>query len=387
MSEKPLRRIPVKFETDNQGEPPIDLGRPLLAEITSSLYDLYDIKNNEGERVWSDVALTSLWYKFASADLAAAFRQTPGLKIIVNGNDVPNWTIAAKTLFGIADAVAIRDTRPTEQEVTTCGMPTWQLYNKSRIEPPAKPILLKALGENGYWSSTSEEIAGRGTLAYMLYFPQVFAENVYDWLFREGRSYQNSGRAIFAPFVPDLEIELEFLKHGISISDQLNAESLWSNQIDFLNKDQMLALATLSLPRLNGIGVDELARVREDYRDEFERFSRAILKAVTSIKASSSSEDFMKECRGIQRDIIDENVDKLTQRYKLISKMRFAGAAGITLGAIGVGISGIAGAQLPAIVSGVGGSAVAGIALAAAEYKERFGASENPMHFLWRLHK
>jgi hypothetical protein len=360
-----------------------------LDVITNSLYDLRALRNNEGEKIWSDRHLTSIWYGLVSEDLAKTFKAQEGLKLIINGDEISHWDAAARMALTLADFVAIRDTRPTPEakgEVLVSYIPQWSFYNKEMVPEPKYPILLKSF-ENGYLASDGMEVEGKGYAAASLYLPKIFEDEIYKWLFSEGMKFQKSGRVIFAPFIPDLPVELEFLRNGVSTSKQLDADSLWSTKIDFLNSDNILALSNLDIPKLNRISVEDMFRVKEDYHDEFLLFSRSILKGITMMKSASNNEGFIRECRSIQRDLIDDHVDKITTRFKHIQAMRWAGVAGLTLGVAGLTFSSVSGANLPSLVTGMASSAAGGIAVAAAQYKERFGLKENPMHFLWRLRK
>lgn len=356
-----------------------------LQDIIGSLYELRGLRDPEGKSLWSDKQLVSFWYKMTSEDLAHTFKAQKGLKFILNGDKVSNWKNAAEALFPIADFIAIRDTRPTEQEVGTCFMPQWPLYDRKNIQRSERPFLLKALGENGYWANDKIEIAGKGSVAGMLYFPQIFKEEVYGWLFRDGRTYHETGRVIFAPFIPDYEIEKEFLKNGLSIPRMMDADPIWDETHDALNEQDVMALVALNIPKLHGLSFENAKKIREDYRDEFERFSRSIVKAITSIKASSDNENFFRSCRSIQRDLIDDNIDKLNTRYKQISLMKWAGYAGIAVGVTALKFSGIHAGDIAKLTTGLAPSVAGAISVAASKYKEQFGAYENPMHFLYRL--
>jgi len=364
-----------------------DSSLPAYQQMLQSLYFLQDLKNKEGKRYWNNEILASLYYSIISTDLAAAFTQERGIKFIVNGASIQDWGVTVNKLLTISDAVLIRDTRAFEAEVAvaTCAIPRWSLFERSKLQPSSPVILQHISGGGGYWSSTVEKIDGVGEIGYILYFPTQFQKDVLDWVFDSGREFQKTGKAVYAPFIPHPSVELEFLKNGISISEQLGAESLWTNKIDFLDESAILALNAIQFPHLNGVRPDYLAQIREDYRDEFELFSNSIVGAITKIKSSAGDENFLKECRAIQRDIIDDNVNKISRRLRQISKMRWAGLAGVGVSSVGLYMAGISGSQLPSIITGISGIMAGTIATAAAEYKERFGAKDNPMRFIWRL--
>lgn len=360
-----------------------------LDVITKSLYDLRSLRDDEGKKIWEDRHLTSLWYGLVGEDLAKTFRAQEGSKLIINGDEISHWDAAARTALILADFIAIRDTRPTpddKKEVIMSHIPQWSLYNKAMVPEPDFPILLKSF-ETGMLASDGMEVKGKGYAAGSLYLPKIFEDEIYTWLFGEGMKFQKSGRVIFAPFIPDLPVELEFLKNGVSISKQFDAESLWSTKIDWLNSDNILALSNLDIPKLNQISIEDMLRVKEDYHDEFLAFSRSIMKGITMIKSASDDEGFLRECRSIQRDLIDDQIDKMTSRLRHISAMRWAGIAGVSVGIAGLTFSGISSANLPSLVTGMASATAGGIAVAAAQYKEQFGLKENPMHFLWRLKK
>lgn len=357
---------------------------PALQRITKSLYQLNGIKKNN-ERLWDRKSLCSIWYGMAGEDLAHAFKAQPGYKLVINGESIAHLGQAVNSLLHFADYIAIRDTRVTNESVTIALMPGWELYDRAGLPKSETPILLKQIGKSGAWSSTVEKVEGFGQGVWALYMPEEFSDDIYDWLFKDGRALHETGRVIFAPMIPDQKTELEFLRNGVSLPEQFGADSLWTNKFDFIDEDHIRTLSLLEIPYLKNVKLDDLIRIRQDNEDEFSRFSRSILNAVQSMKSSSEDEDFLKECRRIQRDLIDDNVDKLNIKLSQIAAMRFAGAAGIVIGATGLSFSAINGASLPMLVSGVSSLTAGSIAVAASEFKERFGLSENPMKFLWRL--
>lgn len=352
-----------------------------LKDIFASLYrftEMYD----EGE---DREAMTSWWYTICAKDIARVYKNTPGNKLIVNCNSLHNWEYVADRLLLISDAVAIRDTRPFEGSVGFVAIPDRQLYDRSEIEKLPLPPIGRTLAHANYASEDTIPRVGKTPTAMALY--EAFPKDAYDWIFEKGREYHATGTIFYAPFIPPLAVELEFMKHRISIAELLGGEPLYAESVDFFDTNSLLALASLKLPTLEGVSLEYLNKIKLDHQDDFAAFSRAILKAINTIKSEAGSELFAKEVRSIQRDLIDDNIDKLNRKYRQITTMRTLSAGGVFIGTMGLSFAALQGASLPALTTGIAGTVAAGIAHAAAQIKEKYGLKDNPMHFLWRLHR
>ncbi|MDP3877331.1 MAG: hypothetical protein Q8Q50_10150 [Methylobacter sp.] len=353
-----------------------------LQDIFASLYRFTAMYDKDQQ------AMTNWWYTNAAMDIARVFKNLEGNKIIVNCKNLKNWEYAADKLLLIADAVAIRDIRPFETKIGFIIHPNWKPYDRSSLDNlPLPPIGRLLTMEPGYLNGDLVDIPLVGKTPSSMSVYEGFPDDAYEWIHGAGKRYHKTGSIFYAPFIPALEVELEFMKNRVSVANLLGGESLYTESIDFVDENSLMALASLKLPTLENVSLETLNKIKYDHIEDFTSFSRSILKATTAIKSAAGAELFAKEVRAIQRDLIDDNLDKLDKKYRQISKMRTLSSSGVFVGVVGLSFAAIEGAALPAITTGLASAITAGIAYAAAQIKEKYTQEENPMHFLWRLHR
>ena len=74
-----------------------------------------------------------------------------------------------------------------------------------------------------------------------------------SWISTSGRSYMKTGQVVYAPFIPPIDWELEFLKNEINLPDYFNAAPTFHQNYDWLSSDNMRALLSLQFPFLHGL--------------------------------------------------------------------------------------------------------------------------------------
>jgi len=209
-----------------------------------------------------------------------------------------------------------------------------------------------------------------------------------EWIAGSGREYLTTGQVVYAPFIPSLEMELEFLtKHQISLPDQFGAQSLFHQQHEWLGDDKLQALLSLQFPFLDGLDILTISRVKEDNYDAFTAFSRTILESVNGVKSAAGTEGFIREVRNIQRNQVDAalaDVQKTLRRVKQSSALR---KKGILSGLLGLNAAALIGIPEATLVTGLAAGAAAMIADRVAQLKESGDLSDKKGYFLWLLQK
>ncbi|MFZ3326794.1 MAG: hypothetical protein WA231_13275, partial [Methylocella sp.] len=131
-----------------------------------------------------------------------------------------------------------------------------------------------------------------------------------------------TGRVVYAPFIPSFEMELEFLKNEINLPDYFNAEPCFHQKYDWLVEDRLKALLSLQIPFLDGLDIETISKVKEDYHDEFSAFSRVLLESIKGIKASFGTQEFTRELRYIQKNQIEAGVCDVEKTVRRIASIR-----------------------------------------------------------------
>ena len=355
--------------------------------------DLFDFANPDPEDF---AGLVEFWYQANSPALSAALANQPGINLIVNVSSFEAFETLSKKLFLVADTLILRDTRQwieEEKEYRLIPTPTGPykpgFYDEviDRLQKMRPSPLTINLEQTLWWTSEKKklnnghEVAYAAALAGYHSIPNHFIE----WLSGSGRTYMETGRIVYAPFIPPLEMELEFLKQDVNLPAYFNSMPCFHQRYDWLADSTLQALFALKFPFLDQIDIETLAKIKEDYYDEFTAFSRSLLDSVEHVKGAFGTENFTREIRYIQRNQIDAGLSDITKTVKKIEVMKTLREAGILVGLVGLNVATYLGAALPSIVTGLSAATVAIVADKIAHMKEQQELRNANPYFLWRL--
>jgi len=144
-------------------------------------------------------------------------------------------------------------------------------------------------------------------------------------------------------------------------------------------------LFSLQFPCLNGLDLDTLARVKHDYHEEFETFSRLMLDSLNTVKAAVDTEQFASEVRNVQRNLIDAGVSDVERTFKKISALSSLRKKGVAVGLLGLNAAAYLGAPELFLVSGLAASGIKMVADKIDELKEQNQLREFKHYFLWKI--
>lgn len=353
--------------------------------------DLFDFASHDPEDF---SGLVEFWYMSNSAALSAALTAQTGLSLIVNVTSFQSFESLAKRLFLIADTLILRDTREwTEKEVGYQDMPVpISNYRPGYLDEvvdqlkPLRPSPLTLLQRPSlYWTSTTKQLNNGYQAAYagggLNRIPPEFIE----WISSTGRSYMQTGKIVYAPFIPPLEMELQFLKEGVVLPDYFGATPCFHQNHDWLSNDRVQALLSLKIPFLDGLSIQTISDVKDDYREEFDTFSRALLDSIAGIKSSLGNEGFAGEVRYIQRNQIDAALSDVEKTVRRISSSQALRKGGLLAGLVGLNGAAVFGAPEAAIATGIATSSAAFVMERVAQLKEQGELREKSGYFLWKL--
>ncbi len=234
----------------------------LVAKIQRDLLDFTEKDPDDHS------GLVEFWYMANSAALSAALSAHPGINLILNVRSFQNFESLAKRLFLLADTLILRDTRDwarEDNESRTIPMPTGSPTGQyepgflaSALEDlrDLTPSPLTLLYEPGlFWSSSRKTLNNGLDVGYARTMGghHGIPAGALEWIANSGREYLSTGQVVYAPFIPSLEMELEFLqKHQVSLPAQFGAQSLFHQQHEWLGDDRLQALLSLKVPFLAG---------------------------------------------------------------------------------------------------------------------------------------
>lgn len=360
----------------------------LLARIQRDLFDFT-------ERDPADfTGLVEFWYRANSEALSAALTAHRGLNLVLNVRSFANFETLAKRLFLLADTLILRDTR--DWAVDQAGyrdmpVPTGEYQpgylpdtlNELRELRPS-PLTLLYRPEL-YWTSTAKTLNNGLHVAYAGSNYHPIPSEFLDWIGGPGRAYMRTGQVVYAPFIPPLTMELEFLKREVDLPRQFGAASLFHQRHDWLSDDHLQALLSLNVPFLDGLDIATLSAVKQDNYDAFSLFSRSLMDSVSGIKSALGTEGFAREVRSIQRNQIDSALSDVEKTIHRINQSRALRKKGILTGLIGLNAAAFIGAPDATLVTGLASGAAALIAERVAHLREQGELIDKKGYFLWKL--
>ena len=360
----------------------------LLARIQRDLFDFT-------ERDPDDFAgLTEFWYRANSEALSAALTAQGGLNFILNVRSFKNFEVLAKRLFLVADTLVLRDTRDWASDAGGyCDMPiptapyrpgylSDTLDELRQLRPSPLTLLHRP---DLYWTSTAKTLNNGLHVAYAGSGYHPIPAEFLTWIGGPGRDYLKTGQIVYAPFIPPLAIELEFLKNNVDLPSQFGTISLFHQKHDWLADDRLQALLSLDIPFLDCLDITTLSAVKQDNYDAFTAFSRSLLESVNGIKSALGTESFASEVRSIQRNQIDAALSDVDKAIRRINQSRALRRKGILTGLVGLNAAAFIGVPESTLLTGLATGAAAMIAERVAHLKEHGELTDKKGYFLWKL--
>jgi len=360
----------------------------LLARIQQ---DLFDFTARDPEDF---PGLVEFWYRANSEVLSAALTAHSGLNFILNVRSFNNFEALARRLFLVADTLILRDTRDWASDAggysdmpvpTSAYVPGYLSDTQSelrRLRPSPLTLLYRP---DLYWTSTAKTLNSGLHVAYAGAAYHPIPAEFLAWIGGPGRAYLKTGQVVYAPFIPPLSMELEFLKQEVDLPRQFGLTSLFHQRHEWLSDDRLQAILSLDLPFLDGLDIATLSAVKQDNYDAFSSFSRSVLDAVNGVKSALGTEGFAREVRSIQRNQIDaalSDVEKTVRRINQSSALR---KQGILAGLLGLNAAAFIGVPEATLVTGLATGAAAIVAERVAHLREQGELVDKKGYFLWRL--
>lgn len=362
----------------------------LLARIQR---DLFDFTAQEDPRDFGP--LLNFWYRENTPALSAALTAQPGLKLIVDMPSVRSLERMSQKLFLLADTIVLRGLSPEPPRDQALLEPE-HLTPTSHYKPGyiddaiselenLRPSPLTLNGPDPYWTSTSKTLKCGLHAAYAMDMHRGTPREIVQWISGSGRRLLESGRLAYAPFIPSLEMEHEFIRNKVDLSAYFNTSPCFHHSADWLTKQQLEVLFSLRFPCLDGLDLDTLEKVKSDYRDEFESFSRLMLNSLDTVKAAVDTDQFAAEVRNVQRNLIDAGVSDVERTFKKISSLSSLRKKGMAVGLLALNASAYFGAPELFLLSGLAASGAKMVADKIDELKEHNQLREFKHYFLWKV--
>ena len=364
----------------------------MLARIQQ---DLFDFIEQDPEVI---EGLVEFWYMANTDALSAAILKEEGYKIIINVSNFNHFEQLSKKLFLLADVIILRDTRNwTSDQLQEMSVP----YPKDSYKPGyfddvidelkklrPSPFTLKHRPEQFYWTSTECNLKNGYDMVYATSFSynRIPLEFI-NWLVSSGKPYLQTGQIVYAPFMPNFEIEQELWnKHKVPLAEQFDAIPIFESNYKYFNEPNTESLMSIQFPYFHNIDIETLAKIKDDNHGEFENFSISCMNYIEQIKSKVGTPEFTKEIQYIKRNLIDDNLNKIDQKMKRISKMRSLRDSAILTYLMGLNtVSYLGLGDLKTLIAGTTGAVAAFVYEHVKRIRETGQIKENDAYFLWQL--
>ncbi|WP_346859509.1 hypothetical protein [uncultured Draconibacterium sp.] len=354
----------------------------ILAELHKDLLDFSNLHDTEKK------GLIDQWYRHNFLALSCALKYSDGIKLLLNVENFKDFEKYSKKLFLFADTLVLRDIKKrTQDEFELIQLPETNIYDKKYEELEGKriPPIHIPPPQAGMWTSSKIKLNDGNEVPLAVKFNSYFPSESYDWMLGSGKQYLQTGQIVYAPFIPPIEVEQEFLKQGVNMPSLYDTQPLFYKDYDWLNEKSFASLLMLNLPTLDNVDIATLNEIKNDNYDSFKLFRNNILDSVQEIKSKFGTEDFLREIKYIQRNKIDDNLDKLEVKLKKIQKMRTLRQVGACIGLAGVNIVGLLGLSSVVPITGLAGGIAGMVAESIQKMKENSELEENPSYFIWKI--
>jgi hypothetical protein len=389
-----------------------------LGRLNASLFHLVD---SFPRATWE---LVDYHFKSAYDDYLTVLQHAEGRKVAVFANNLPNLERLCRRLLLVADKIVFNVATYSAQPAVSIfpipdsvsspvlgvapiidpegGRPrfpkpvevVYMLTTTAAISSSREPdtVLGYEWGrESSAWqrsnfTRTSEPyLNDRGEACHIAVgLGYRYEDETYRWLSEQARELMISGSLAFVPFVR-VTPEVGAADEALMKSGALGAAFATAGHEVHLQRGGLHLVTTLEVPYIDNIPLPLLSRVLADERDSLGVFRRAMDRAMEDIEATSDPTAVRSELKRIKRDLLEDELDRLEDTCRRITRMRTLSAAGavVTTGAISLATA--FGMAIPQVIMGAAGGLTVTLAGLWQTFEEKRQVRKSPMYWLWKL--
>src|SRR3972149_177517 len=211
-----------------------------------------------------------------------------------------------------------------------------------------------------------------------------YSKTLYDFIFDEADYLFTNGNLVFSPYIRTSSNGKNIL-HNILKAGAINTNlsvmdskySITSAQIDILNN--------IDIPYIENVPFKVLCDIIKDEGEALSSFRKLFIRTIEDIQDLDDKESIKKEIKYIKRNLFEDELEKVEQVCKKVSKMKTLSSFGAVVTTAVIGISAYFGLDIASIIMAGGGT---GLATANELYKHYIDSQElksNPMYLLWKI--
>ena len=205
-----------------------------------------------------------------------------------------------------------------------------------------------------------------------------------DTLLTELIPLLEDGQVVFAPFVKTGS-DADLLCEGALKAGLMDASLVLDGTTLRTSSGSIHPLTQLEIPYLDGIPLPLLSRIIRDEHESIAKFRLALNRAIEDIEETSDAGDAARVVKRLQRDLLEDELNKVRQVYERVSRMNAVARVGAYVSTAALSVAAVLGLAPPSIVCGAAGVATATFAQLYKSFEDKRELRKSPMHFVWRI--
>lgn len=211
-----------------------------------------------------------------------------------------------------------------------------------------------------------------------------YSEKLYDFIFDEADYLFSNGNLVFSPYlrtsINGKNILHNLLKAGAINTNLSVIDSNFSNssiQMDILNN--------IDIPYIENVPFKVLSEILKDEGEALSSFRKLFIRTIEDIQDSDDKESIKTKLKYIKRNLFEDELDKVEQLCKKVSKMKTLSSLGAVVTTAVIGISAYFGLDIASIIMAGGGTGLTTANELYKHYVDRQEMKNNPMYLLWKI--
>lgn len=210
-----------------------------------------------------------------------------------------------------------------------------------------------------------------------------YEEETYHWLSKEARELMTRGALVFAPFVrvtPGVPADEGLLK-----SKALGAAFTTTDTDIGVQRGDLHPVTTLAVPYIDNVPLSLLGEVLADEGESLSAFRRAMDRVIEDMEVASDPASAATELRRLKRDLLEDELARLGDTCRRITRMRTLSAAGAAVATGAISLAAAFGMAVPEVIMGAAGGLTTTLAELWQTVEEKKQVRTSPVYWLWKV--
>jgi hypothetical protein len=211
-----------------------------------------------------------------------------------------------------------------------------------------------------------------------------YSSDLYKLLLEDAEYLFSNGNIVFSPYIRTSS-KAEHTLQNIIKADSLNLNYSLYNK-DFLSDSiEIDILKNINIPYIENVPIELLSEIIKDEGQALKSFRKQFSRTMEDLQVLDNVDDINRELKYIKRNLFEDELDKVEQLCKKMTKMKTLSSIGAVVTTGVIGLSAYLGLDISGILMAGGGT---GLTTANELYKlqnEKQELINSPMYLLWKI--